>query len=101
MVTPARVRAPAHAPTPEDDHDRFMLGFLIGLRFQLFNFFTPKKKSTTQKHKKKKLRGNIVLNNKEAPMHDTTNTCPCDCGVRATVQSVARVSGCVYRVMRS
>ena len=28
-------------------------------------------------------------------MHDTTNTCSCDCGVRATVQSIASVSGCV------
>ena len=25
----------------------------------------------------------VVLNNKEAPMHDTTSTCSCDCGVRA------------------
>ena len=38
------------------------------------------------------LRVNIVLNNKEAPMHDTTNTCSCDCGVRATVSSVTTVS---------
>ena len=44
-------------------------------------------------HKKRKM-----LNN---PMHDTTNTCPCDCGVRAAVQSIARVGCCVYGVMRS
>ena len=25
-----------------------------------------------------------MLNNKEAPTHDTTNTCSCDCGARAT-----------------
>ena len=34
-------------------------------------------------------------------MHDATNTCSCDCGVPATVQSIARVSGCEYRVMTS
>ena len=33
-----------------------------------------------------------MLNNKEAPMHDTTNTCSCDCGVRATVPSGRTVS---------
>ena len=32
------------------------------------------------KNTKKKLRVNVVLNNKEAPMHDTTNTCSCDYG---------------------
>ena len=30
-----------------------------------------------------KLKVIIVLNNKEAPTHDTTDTCSCDCGVRA------------------
>ena len=30
---------------------------------------------------------NIVLNNKDDPMHDTTNTCSCDCGVRFSVHS--------------
>ena len=55
----------------------------------------------TPKNTKTKLRVNVVLNNKEDPMHDTTNTCSSDCGVRATVQSIARVSGCVHRVMGS
>ena len=36
-----------------------------------------------------------MLNNIEAPMHDTTNTFSCDCGVRATVQNIARVSEAV------
>ena len=31
-------------------------------------------------------------NNKEAPTHDTTNTCSYDCGVRATVLSETIVS---------
>ena len=29
------------------------------------------------------MRVNTVLNNKEDPMHDTTNTSSCDCGVRS------------------
>ena len=33
-----------------------------------------------------------MLNNKDAPMNDTTNTCSCDCGVRATVPSETTVS---------
>ena len=36
-----------------------------------------------KKDKQKKLRVNIVLNNKDDPMDDTTNTCSCDCGVRS------------------
>ena len=78
MSTPARARAPTHARTPEDDHDRFMLGFLKGLLFQLCKiyklFLTFKNKGTTKKP------------------HDTTNTCSCDCGVRATVPSETTVS---------
>ena len=39
---------------PEDDHDRIMLGFLKGLLFQLFIFFTKKRtftiKEPPQKH---------------------------------------------------
>ena len=31
--------------------------------------------SPKKKNKQKKLRVNILLNNKEAPMHDTINTC--------------------------
>ena len=31
----------------------------------------------------KKLRVNIVLNHTEDAMHDTTNTCSCDSGVRS------------------
>ena len=65
----------------------FTLGFLKGLFFQLVIFFEtfldktkelPKKKKHT-----KKLRVNVVLNNKVDPMHDTTNTCSCDGGVRS------------------
>ena len=33
---PTRGRAPTHAWTPKDDHDRLMLGFMKGLLFQLF-----------------------------------------------------------------
>ena len=44
------------------------------------------------KSNKKKLRANFVLNNKEAPTHHTTNTCSCDCEVRATVPSETTVS---------
>ena len=46
----------------------------------------------TKKISKTKLRANIVLNNEEAPMHDTTNTCSYDCEVRATVPSETTVS---------
>ena len=35
--TPAPARPP-NSRTPENDHHRFMLGFLTGLLFQLFNF---------------------------------------------------------------
>ena len=68
------------------------------------NFLDIKKERNYRKKKtnhKKKLRVKIVLNNKEDPMHDSTNTCSCDCGVRETVQSIVLVSGCVYRVMGS
>ena len=84
-----------------------MFASLIPIRRKacFFSFFFFKKtldtekKGITQQNTKTKLRVNVVLNNKEAPMHDTTNTCSCDWGVRATV--LARVSGCVFRVMRS
>ena len=36
LPEPARDRAPAHARTLGDDHHCFMLGFLVGLLFQLF-----------------------------------------------------------------
>ena len=74
---PARARAPTHARTPEDDHDRFVLGFFKGLLFQFFKL----KKTFQTKNTKNELRVNIVLNNEEDPMHVTTNTCSCDCGV--------------------
>ena len=69
--------------------------------FSFFKFLDIEKKGTAPKNTNQSLRVNIVLNNKEDPMHDATDTCSCDCGVRATVQRIARVSGCVYRVMRS
>ena len=66
-------------------------------RLDFFNIFKISKllrhrKERNYLKKHKKLRVNIVLNNKEDPVHDTTNTCSCDCGVRAAVQNIARVS---------
>ena len=46
---------------------------------------------------KKKLRVKIVLKNKVDPMHDTTNTCSCDGGVRATVPSETTLSRKLYQ----
>ena len=63
-----------------------------------FNFSIFEKTIETFKRKElptkipPKLRVNVVLNKEEAPMHDTTNTCSCDCGVRATVPSGRTVS---------
>ena len=49
--TPARARAPTHARTPEDDHDRFMLGFLERLNFSFFSkLFRLKMKELPKKH---------------------------------------------------
>ena len=54
------------------------------------NFVTFKRKELPPIIYKTQLRVNVVL--EEAPMHDTTNMCSCDCGVRATVPSETTVS---------
>ena len=67
------------------------------LLLQPFKFLQPFRHQKERKYYKKitqkmKMRVNIVLNNKEATTHDTTNTCSCDCGARATVPSETTVS---------
>ena len=65
---------------------------LIPVRTQISkNFVDVKKKGINQKHQQKQ-RVNIVLNNEEAPMYDTTDTCSRDCGVHATVPTERTVS---------
>ena len=85
--------AHTHVPTPARTHARpdarrrprpFYVGIFERLTFPTIHFFTKKdiyNKGTIQETPQK-LRANIVLNNKEDPMHETTNTCSCDCGVR-------------------
>ena len=58
--------------------------------FFFFFIFPPllrarKERNYQKKKNTKKQESNIVLNNKEDPMHDTTNTCSCDYGVRSWV----------------
>ena len=60
-------------------HQSVRRGFLLKLKTTNKNaFLVRSSKMTTQKNPTEKLRVNIVLNNKEAPMPDTTN-----CGVRS------------------
>ena len=60
--------------------------------FQFSSFLETKKKGNTPKNITLKKAESEYRAQQEAPMHDTTNTCSCDWGVRATVPSETTLS---------